>query len=241
MIHFAGAGCAAGLLLASQQPQCGHHQQRSKDVLDPGESFQQRNTRKNEDPAHDDGAQYSQQQGLSLCSRAQAERIEHQQEDEKIINAEGQFDQVARSKLKPRLASLGMANPNPETRGEGQQKQDKQKIVAGLRGLFPATEENEVDHNQNQHYDVETYPINDRSAIEHHPMLAYDAPLKAKPPTPSPRVSALFPPSTALSSSGPPFPYNYPLLVVIPKRSEGSAVRLNPSQIPTKTYRRLTN
>ncbi len=71
-----------------------------------------------------------------------------------------------------------MANPNSETRGKGEQKQDKQKIVAGLRGLFPATEDNQVDHNQNQHYNVETYPISDRSAIEHSPMLAYGKPYR---------------------------------------------------------------
>ncbi len=71
-----------------------------------------------------------------------------------------------------------MANPNPETRGERQQKQDKEKIMTVLGRRLPAAENREVDHNQNQHYDVETYPVGNRSAIEHYPMLAYDAILR---------------------------------------------------------------
>ncbi len=68
--------------------------------------------------------------------------------------------------------ALDMADPNPETRGEGQQKQDKKKIVAGLGGRFPSAENGQVEHNQHQHDGVEAYPVCDRSAIEHYPMLA---------------------------------------------------------------------
>ena len=123
-------------------------------------------------PAHDDGAQNSQQQCFSLFSGAEAERTKHQQKNKKIVDAERQLDQVTRGKFKPRLPSFGMANPNPETSSESQQKQDKQKIMACLGRLFPAAQNNQVDQNQNQHYNVKTYPPSNRSAIEHYPMLA---------------------------------------------------------------------
>ena len=109
-----------------------------------------------------------------LCAvGAKAERAKHQQENEKVIDAERQLDQVTGGKFKPRLAPLREANPNPETRSEAQQKHNKQKIMACLRRRFSAAQNREVDHNQNQHYNVEANPICDRSAVEHCPMLAY--------------------------------------------------------------------
>ncbi len=100
VIHLAGRRRGAGLLLPSQQPQRGNHQQGAEDVLNPCESLQQRDPGKNEHPAHDDGAHDSQQQRLSLHLRAKAEGAEHQQEDEQIIDAEGELDQVAGGKFK---------------------------------------------------------------------------------------------------------------------------------------------
>jgi hypothetical protein len=207
------SGRCVGLLFCSEQPQRRNDQQGAEEVLNPGKSFQQRDAGKNEHSAHDDGAHDPQQQGLSLCGGAKAEGTKHQQENKKIVDAEGQFDQVAGRKLKPCLASLSMANPNSETRGERQQKQDKEKITTVLGRRLPATENGEVDHNQDQHYDVETYPVSDRSAIEHYPMLAYDAPLEEN--------------RRSLHYATLPF--------VIPSVAEGSAVRLHPSPIPRET------
>jgi len=78
-----------------------------------------------------------------------------------------------------------------------------------------ARRDNEVDHNQNQHYDVETYPIR-TGAIEHYPMqpttLAKGKRISIQPRpgrlSSSNRLSSAnalsqqtaFPPATALSS-----------------------------------------
>ncbi len=95
-----------------------------------------------------------------LCSfRAEAEGAEHQQEDEEIIDAQGELDQVAGGKFEPCLVTLNMTDPNAETRGEDQQKQDKKKIAAGLGGRLPSTKNRQVEHDQHQHHDVETYPV----------------------------------------------------------------------------------
>ena len=50
---------------------------------------------------------------------------------------------------------------------------------------FASTENDQVDDDQHQYYDVEAYPVRDRGAIEHHPMLAYGDLLKERGDAPN--------------------------------------------------------
>src|SRR5690348_6339974 len=70
------------------------NQESAKQVDDPIEAANQAHAHHDEDAAHDERAQYAPEKHLVLLPAGNAEIAENQQEDEQIINAEGELDQV---------------------------------------------------------------------------------------------------------------------------------------------------
>ncbi len=113
------AGCRPSSFL--QQPQRGHQQQRAEDVLDPMRIAPAALSRKDEYPAHNDGAHDSQQSAFRW-SPALSRRSGTSAERRRDYRCSGRARSGSRRQIQARSDGLNMADPNAETRGEHQQK-----------------------------------------------------------------------------------------------------------------------
>src|SRR5689334_22024275 len=95
------------------------NQESAKQVDDPIEPANQAHAHHDEDAAHDERAQYAPEKHLVLLPAGNAEIAENQQEDEQIINAEGELDQVAGGELQGGGAPAPKINQHRETSSQG--------------------------------------------------------------------------------------------------------------------------
>src|SRR5688572_5016319 len=93
------------------------YEEAAEDVDNPVKTLDQRRADKNHRQTHNQRAHHAPKQHAMLKSRRYFEIREDQQEDEKVINRERQFDQVAGEKLKTALRPLVMKHEAPENQG----------------------------------------------------------------------------------------------------------------------------
>src|SRR5215469_15505325 len=95
------SGLGAGLV--SHQANSPDKNKNSEDVLNPLETSQQRSSNEDKNGAHDNGAKYAPEEHAPLLLDVQTEGAEHEQEDEEIVDAQREFDQVTREEFEAAL------------------------------------------------------------------------------------------------------------------------------------------
>src|SRR5216684_74728 len=81
-------------------------QERSKQIKNPVEAFDQADPSKNKDAAHEQRSDDSPEQHASLVLLGNGEIAEDHEEDEEIVDAEGEFENVAGDEFQCDLAPL---------------------------------------------------------------------------------------------------------------------------------------
>jgi len=128
------------------------------------ESIEQGDSGSDENCAHDDGAENSPEQDLVLQVGGNLEISEDEEENEKIVDTESFFDQVASYEFEREL-TVGMrqvsghtmaveVQQDGESAGKGDPKRGPTEGLAHADGVRLAIEYAEVEH---QHYDHEGY------------------------------------------------------------------------------------
>ena len=102
------------LLLLGEHPDSGYDQQGPKDVHDPVEAVEQERAQADHDEPHHDCAQDPPLEDLGLGIGSHTEVGEDQQEDEQVVNAEGELDEIAGVVLQRRLGALPPQNEQAE-------------------------------------------------------------------------------------------------------------------------------
>src|ERR1700693_6406568 len=92
------------------QPDAAVNQQRSKAVQDPVEALDQTHSRDDENTAHQHRAHNSPKQDAPLVLLRHREIAEDHEEEKKIVDAQGEFQDVAGNELKRDLAPLPEKN-----------------------------------------------------------------------------------------------------------------------------------
>src|SRR6266849_9111330 len=106
-------------LILKEQLDAAVHQKRTERVDDPMESLDEGNAGSDKNGAHDEGAQDSPEQYLVLVDRRHLEETEDEEEDEEVVDAQREFDDVSGDELQRGRAAVPEENDDRKNCGQG--------------------------------------------------------------------------------------------------------------------------
>src|SRR6266540_1141514 len=150
------------LFLPPQHPQAGQHQDAAKDVYDPLEALQQQGAERDHDEPHHDRAENPPFQHLRLRGGGDAEIGEDQNEDEEIVDAERELDQVAGVVLEGVLPPLPPQDQETESKGKGDEPETPAHRLLEPQRVRAPVEYSQVQDQQPDHQRREAEPDDGR-------------------------------------------------------------------------------
>src|SRR5450755_583125 len=132
--------------LLKKQLDAAVHEECAEDVDDPVESLDEAYAGRDENCAHDERAQDSPEQHFVLMDRRHLEETKNQQEDEKVVNAERELDDVSGNELQRGGAAVPEENHDRENAGQRDPGHAPGQGFAKLYGMSAAVENAQVQH-----------------------------------------------------------------------------------------------